>query len=54
MKQRLASAVHFHMSFHMSVNHVALQGLVNPDKQVTIDHLEDEDRDPQVSILISI
>jgi hypothetical protein len=54
MKQRLASAVHFHTSFHMLINHVALRGLVNLDKQVTINRLEDEDGDPQDSILISV
>ncbi len=54
MKQGLASAVHFHTSFQMSVNHMALWGLVNPDKQVTINRLEDEDGDPQESALISV
>jgi hypothetical protein len=54
MKQCLASAVHFHTSFQMSINHVALRGLVNPDKQVMIDRLEDDDRDPQDSVLISV
>jgi hypothetical protein len=54
MKQCLASAVHFHTSFQMLINHVALRGLVNPDKQVTIDRLEDDNRDPQDSILISV
>jgi hypothetical protein len=54
MKQRLARAVHFHTSFQMLVNQVALWGLVNPDKQVMIDRLEDEDGDPQESVLISI
>jgi hypothetical protein len=54
MKQHLASAVHFHTSFQMLINHVALQGLVNPDKQVTINHLEDDDGNPQGSILISV
>jgi hypothetical protein len=54
MKQRLASAVHFHMSFQMLINHVALRGLVTPDKQVTINHLEDDNGDPQDSVLISV
>jgi hypothetical protein len=54
MKQQLASTVHFHTFFQMSVNHVALRGLVNPDKQITIDRLKDEDGDPQESILISV
>ncbi len=38
----------------MSVNHVALRGLINPDKQVRINSLEDEDGDPQGSVLISV
>jgi hypothetical protein len=38
----------------MSINHVALRGLVNPDKQVTINRLEDDDGDPQDSDLISV
>ncbi len=54
MKQRLASTVHFHMSFQMSINHIALQGLVDPDKQVMIDCIEDKDGNPQDSVLISI
>jgi hypothetical protein len=54
MKQRLASAVHFHMPFQMLINHVLLWGLVNPYKQVTINRLEDDDGDPQDSVLISV
>jgi hypothetical protein len=42
-KMRLASAVHFHTSFQMSVNHVALRGLVNPDKEVYLSREQDED-----------
>jgi hypothetical protein len=33
-KMHLAGAVHFHTSFQMSVNHVALHGLVSPDKEM--------------------
>ena len=54
MKQQWASAVHFHMSFQMSINCVALGGLVDPDKQVMIDCIEDKDGNPQDSVLISI
>jgi hypothetical protein len=54
MKQRLASTVHFHTLFQMSINHVALRGLMNPNKEVEITRLDDEDRDPQESIMISI
>jgi hypothetical protein len=32
-KMHLANTVHFHTSFQMSVNHVALHGLVNPPKR---------------------
>jgi hypothetical protein len=42
-KMCLASAVHFHTSFQISVNHVALHGLVNPDKEVYLFCEEDED-----------
>ncbi len=42
-KMCLADAVHFHTSFQMSVNHVALHGLVNPDKEVFLSREEDED-----------
>ncbi len=41
MKQRLASAVH-HTLFEMTINNVSLRGLVNPDKEVEISRLEDE------------
>jgi hypothetical protein len=36
MKQRLASAVNFHTLFQMSINHVALRGLVDSDKLVHV------------------
>jgi hypothetical protein len=42
-KMRLARAVHFHTSFQMSVNHVALHGLVNPNKEVYLSCEQDED-----------
>jgi hypothetical protein len=42
----LAGLVHFHTSFQVSINHVALRGLVNPGKAVVILRLEDEDGDP--------
>jgi hypothetical protein len=54
MKQRLASAVHFHTLFQMLINHVALRGLVDPDKLVQIDCIEDEDGNPQDLVQISI
>jgi hypothetical protein len=42
-KMHLAGTVHFHTSFQMSVNHVALRGLVNPDKGVYLPCKEDKD-----------
>jgi hypothetical protein len=42
-KMRLASAVHFHASFQMSVNHVALPGLIKPAKEVYSSLEEDKD-----------
>ncbi len=42
-KMHLAGAIHFHTSFQMSVNHVALLGLVNPDKEVYLSRKEDKD-----------
>jgi hypothetical protein len=40
---RLQHTIHFHTSFQMSVNHVALCGLVNPDKEVYLSCEEDKD-----------
>jgi hypothetical protein len=51
---RLASTVHYHTSFQMSINHVALRGLVNLDKEVEISRFEDKDRDPQESAVITV
>ncbi len=42
-KMCLASTVHFYTSFQMSVNHVALRGLVNPDKELYLSQEQDED-----------
>ncbi len=41
-KVRLAGAVHFHTYFQMSVNHVVLHGLVNPNKEVYLSCEEDD------------
>ncbi len=42
-KMRLACVVHFHTSIQVSVNLVALRGLVNPDKEVYSSREEDKD-----------
>jgi hypothetical protein len=38
----------------MLISHVALRGLIDPDKQVMIDPIDDKDGDPQDTVLISI
>ena len=53
-KMRLASAVHFHTSFQMSVNHVALHGLVNPDKEVYLSWEQDKDMMEQDAVKKSV
>jgi hypothetical protein len=54
LRMRLASAVHFHTLFKMSINHVALRGLVNPDKEVMILRLEDDNGNPQEMVSITV
>jgi hypothetical protein len=54
MKQRLASMLCLHTLFQMSINHVALWGLVDPDKLVQIDRIDNEDGNPQDSVKISV
>ena len=38
----------------MSINHVALRGLVNPDKRVELFRLADGDGDAQESVITSV
>jgi hypothetical protein len=47
MKKKLAATVAFHTSFQMSINHIPLWGLVDPDKEVKLVRIEDKDGDPQ-------
>jgi hypothetical protein len=54
MRTKLAQAVHRHTSFQMSINHVQLQGLVDPDKVVELHCVEDEEGDPQESVSTSV
>ncbi len=53
MRTKLAQAVHSHTSFQMSINHVPLKGLVNPDKVVELHCVEDKEGDPQESVFTS-
>jgi hypothetical protein len=54
MRAKLAQAVHWHTSFQMSVNHIPLRGMVNPDKPVELHRMEDEDGDPQESVITTV
>jgi hypothetical protein len=51
LRMELASYVHWHTAYQMSINSVALRGLVNPDKRVELFRLEDGDGDAQESVV---
>ncbi len=54
MRTKLAQAVHWHTSFQMLINHVPLQGLVNPDKVMELHRVENKEGDPQESVFTSV
>ena len=54
LKMELASYVHWHTAYQMSINSVALRGLVNPDKRVELFRLDDGDGDTQESVVTSV
>jgi hypothetical protein len=54
LKMELASYVHWHIAYQMSINHIALRGLVNPDKRVELFHLADGDGDAQERVITSV
>ncbi len=54
LKMELASYVHWHTTYQMSINYVALRGLVNPDNKVELFRLADGDGDAQESVITSI
>jgi hypothetical protein len=54
MKKKLATAVTFHTSFQMCINHIPLWGLVDPDKEVELVRIEEKDGDPQELVMISV
>ena len=55
LKMELASYVHWHTAYQMSINHVVLRGLVNPDKRVELFRLvADGDGDAQESVITSV
>jgi len=52
-KKELATAVSFHTAFQMSINHVPLRGLLDPDKEVELTRIEDEDGDGQEAVRLT-
>jgi hypothetical protein len=54
LQMEIASYVHWHMAYQMWVNHVALRGLVNPDKPVGLIRLLDDDGDPQENVITTV
>ena len=54
MRKKLAMAVSFHTSFQMSINHVPLHGLIDPDKEVELTRIEDEDGDGQEAVRLTV
>jgi len=52
LKMELASYVHWHTAYQMSINSVALRGLVNPDKRVKLFRLAICLTRPYISIAI--
>jgi hypothetical protein len=54
LRMELASYVHWHTAYQMSINSVNLRGLVNPDKRFELFWLEDGNRDAQESTVTSV
>ncbi len=54
MKKKLATAVNFHTSLQICINHVPLRGLVDPDKAVELVWMEDEDGDIQEAVKLTV
>ncbi len=54
MRMKLVQVVHWRTSFQMSINHLPLRGLVDPDKLVELHRMEDEEGDPQESVFTSV
>jgi hypothetical protein len=53
LKLELASYVHWYTVYQMSINHVALRGQVNLDKQVKLFRLDDSAGNAQESVITS-
>ncbi len=53
-RMEMVSYVYWHTAYQMSINHVALRGLVNPDKPVELTRLLDGNGDPQESVVTTV
>ncbi len=54
VNKKLVTAVNFHTSFQMCINHVPLRRLVDPDKAVKLVQMEDEDGDIQEAVKLTV
>ncbi len=54
LRKKLATAVNFHTSFQICINHVPLRGLVDPDKAVKLVCLYDKDGDVQEAVKLTM
>jgi hypothetical protein len=54
MKKKLATAINFHSSFQMCINHIPLWGLVDLDKEIELVRIEDNDGDVQEVVKITV
>jgi hypothetical protein len=54
MKKKLVTANNFHTFFQMCINHIPLWGLVDPDKEVELVRIEDNDGDVQEVVKITV
>jgi hypothetical protein len=53
LRKKLATAVSFHTAFQMSINYVPLRGLLDPDKEVELTRIEDEDGEGQDAVMLT-
>jgi hypothetical protein len=54
LRMEMASYVHWHMAYQMSINHVALRDLVNPNKPVELTWLLNGNGDPQENVVMTV
>jgi hypothetical protein len=54
LKKKLVTAINFHTSFQMCINHLPLHGLVDPDKAVELVWIVDKDGDVQEAVKLTM